>query len=120
MSGRCGTAAMGKLYGNRVSRVRAVDGIGVRPGDSVVVGLGEGALLRASLLVYLLPLAGLLAGAFSGRLLFPAAGEGVVILSGILGFILGFAVLRRRSSQLAADPRLQPVVLRRDCLRHDV
>ena len=41
----------------------------------MIVGLAEGALLRGSLLVYLLPLALLLAGALLGQAAFVGAGE---------------------------------------------
>jgi len=85
----------------------------VQPGDAVMVGLAEGALLRGALLVYLLPLALLLAGALLGQAAFAGAGEEPVILSGATGLGLGFLAARVLSRRWRGDARFQPVVVRR-------
>ena len=59
-SAKGGCAALG---GGRDARVWAVDLIGVERGDEVVVAVPEGSLLGAGALAYLLPVAGLMAGA---------------------------------------------------------
>ena len=109
----CGTAALAKVWGDRRARVRAVSTLPLRPGDAVIVGLAEGALLRGSLLVYLLPLALLLAGALLGQAAFAGAGEEPVILAGTVGLGLGFLVACVVSRRLRSDARFQPVVIRR-------
>lgn len=110
----CGTATLGRLFGNRSSRVRAIDDVGVRPGDCVVVGLEEETLMRASIAVYLAPLAGLVVGAFAAHWLLPGLGEPVVILAGVGGLVSGFLWLRRHAAGIAADPDYQPCILRRE------
>ena len=70
-------------------------------------------MLRGSLLVYLLPLALLLAGALLGQAAFAGAGEEPVILSGAVGLGLGFLAARVVSRRLRSDTRFQPVVMRR-------
>ncbi|MFO1422569.1 MAG: SoxR reducing system RseC family protein [Candidatus Competibacteraceae bacterium] len=112
-SGDCGTAALAKVWGDRRMRVRAVSSLPLRPGDAVIVGLAEGALLRGSLLVYLLPISLLLAGALLGQATFAGAGEEPVVLAGAVGLSLGFLAARVLSRRLRGDARFQPVVMRR-------
>jgi sigma-E factor negative regulatory protein RseC len=109
----CGSAALAKVWGDRPSRVRAISTLPLQPGDTVIVGLAEGALLRGSLLVYLLPLTLLLAGALLGQAAFAGAGEEPVVLAGAAGLGLGFLVARVGSRRWRSDVRFQPVVVRR-------
>ncbi len=109
----CSTAVLAKAWGDRRARVRAISNLSLQPGDSVIVGLAEGALLSGSLLVYLLPLALLLAGAVLGQTVFVGAGDEPVMLSGAVGLGLGFLVARTWSQRWRNDIRFQPVVLRR-------
>ena len=110
----CGTATLAKVWGDRRVRVRAISALPLRPGDAVIVGLVEGALLRGSLLVYLLPLALLLAGALLGQAAFAGAGEEPVILAGAMGLGLGFLAAHIASRRWRSDARFQPVVRRLD------
>jgi sigma-E factor negative regulatory protein RseC len=112
-SGGCGTAVLAKAWGDRRSRVRAVSTLPLQSGDTVIVGLAEGALLRGSLLVYLLPLVLLLAGALLGQAAFAGAGEEPVVLASAVGLGLGFLAARVLSRRLRGDTRFQPVVIRR-------
>lgn len=109
----CGTAALAKIWGGRRARVRAISTLPLQSGDMVIVGLAEGALLRGSLLVYLLPLALLLAGALLGQAAFAGAGEEPVVLAGAVGLGLGFLAAHVISRRLRSDARFQPVVMRR-------
>ena len=109
----CGTATLAKVWGDRRTRVRAISTLSLQPGDAVIVGLAEGALLRGSLLVYLLPLALLLAGALLGQAAFAGAGEEPVILAGAMGLGLGFLAANIASRRWRSDARFQPVVVRR-------
>ncbi len=109
----CGTAVLAKAWGDRRARVRAISNLPLQPGDSVIVGLAEGALLGGSLLVYLLPLVLLLGGAILGQTVFTGAGDQPVMLSGAVGLGLGFLVARTWSRCWQDDARFQPVVLRR-------
>ncbi len=113
----CGTAVLAKAWGDRRVRVRAISDLpSLQPGDNVIVGLAEGALLSGSLLVYLLPLVLLLAGAMLGQAVFAGAGDEPVMLSGAVGLGLGFWVARAWSRRWRDDARFQPVVLRRSAV----
>ncbi|SIT65901.1 positive regulator of sigma(E), RseC/MucC [Ectothiorhodosinus mongolicus] len=107
----CGTSVIAKMFSNRRAMVRVIDPVGVSLGDEVMVGIEESALLRGSLLIYLLPLVFMLLAA----LLAQTAGvpEGGVIALGGLGLLAGFGLLALQNRRMRQDPRYQPVVLRR-------
>ncbi|MCY1286108.1 Protein RseC [compost metagenome] len=107
----CGQGLMDKLgIGSRRGYVRALCDLRLAVGDGVVIGVREDLLVRAALLVYLLPLLAFFVFAVVADRL--ALAEPLIILSGLGGFVLaGFAV-RWRSRRTADDPASQPVVLR--------
>ncbi|HAU4900382.1 TPA: transcriptional regulator, partial [Aeromonas hydrophila] len=83
----------------------------------VRLGIPQASILQGAALVYVLPLFCLLAGALLGQLwLAPllSAGEGVTILSCLLGGLIGFSLVRYFSNRLdqgAYGPRMLGVVL---------
>ena len=56
----CGTAVLGRVLGTRGIQVKARNVSGISAGDRVVIGVRERALVRGSLVVYAVPLVGLL------------------------------------------------------------
>ncbi len=98
--------------GKRLQRVRNT--IGARVGDIVVVSVPDGAVLKAVLFSYLMPLAMALTCASIGMGLAEDFGALVGL---VLGLVLGVAVLRAANSRLAAgrEPllamRIKPVVV---------
>ena len=116
MSQGCGTASLDKWFGRRLSRIEAISEVGVSPGDRVVIGLRDRALVRGSLAVYLAPLLGLLLGALTGELLAPRLGWGAEATSiglGLAGLVAGFTWLRRFAASVRHDRDFQAVILRR-------
>ena len=63
LSQGCGTGALGRLLGKRKRPLLVSSERDLRPGDRVVLSLPEAALARISLLVYGLPILGLVIGA---------------------------------------------------------
>lgn len=106
----CGTASLGRLFNPGPVQVRAQNRAGAREGDAVVVGLQDEILVRSSLVVYLLPLVFMLAGAMMAQAL--AKSEGWVALAGLAGLGAGFAVVALFGRRAARNPRYQAVVLR--------
>jgi sigma-E factor negative regulatory protein RseC len=107
----CGQGLMDKLgVGNRRGYVRALTDLQLDIGDSVAIGIREELLLRGSVLVYLVPLLGLFAGALSIQAL--GGSELQVIGAGLGGLLFSWLYIRWRSLRTADDPALQPVVLR--------
>ena len=102
----CGTSLLATWLPRRRLVFRLRNEIGARPGDTVMVGLDEGQLQRGSLLLYALPLGGLILGAVGGEALFALIGmptELGAVLLGLLGLAaaLGF-VAYISSARLAA------------------
>jgi sigma-E factor negative regulatory protein RseC len=111
----CGTGALSKVLGRRSQRLRVRNPIDARPGDAVVLGIDEQALLRGSLAVYIVPLLAMLAGALLGEVLAPQWGsepETLSLLLGLAGLAAGFFWLHRYNRRLSADERFMAVILR--------
>ena len=86
----CGAAV--QCHGGRNAnkeQARALNRIGARVGDRVTLSLASGTLLSRLAVIYLLPVVGMLAGAFGGM---NGAGERGSILMGLIGFVAGFAI----------------------------
>ncbi|WP_339487630.1 SoxR reducing system RseC family protein [Pseudomonas sp. EL_65y_Pfl2_R95] len=107
----CGQGLLDKLgVDSRRGYVRALSNLQLSVGDHVVIGVREDLLVRGSLLVYLMPLIGLFAAAVLADQL--SLSEPLVILSGFAGLAASWLGVRWRSSRVAEDPQLQPVVMR--------
>lgn len=108
----CGGGVIGRLRGQRLQHLRVALAGPLRPAvdDTVEIGMGEQSMLRASVLAYLVPLAGIVAGAVLGeRLAADAAREAWSIAGAGAGFVLaalGARVLARHPRSGIAEPRL--------------
>jgi sigma-E factor negative regulatory protein RseC len=115
--GGCGTSVLAQVFGARPSRVRVHNRIKALPGERVVVGLPEGAFLRAAFALYAVPLLGLFGGALGGEWLAQRAAaattEPGAVLGGLLGLMAGLLWLRRFSRRADADSPYRAVILRR-------
>jgi len=69
------------------------DGSALIPGQSVTIEVPDGELLRSAAKVYLLPLAGLLAGPALVRWI-GAGSESAALIAAITGVVLGWALAR--------------------------
>ncbi|MGD2136993.1 MAG: SoxR reducing system RseC family protein [Gammaproteobacteria bacterium] len=120
----CGTATLARVLGNRQVRLRVLNRIDARIGDSVVIGIPESGLLRGSVAVYAAPLLGLFAGALAGHLLgggLVADGSDLAAVAGAAaGFAAGLVWLRRFSRRIAVDTAFQPVVLRQQIVARGI
>ncbi len=106
----CGSSVFNRLWHPDNPEFRVDNPIGAASGEAVVVGLPEGALLRASGAAYVIPLLALLSGAGLGQLLGGAGGgEPAAILGGLTGLLLAGLWLKRRRPRQAGHP----VILRR-------
>lgn len=85
----CGTGAIGRLLGNRRKPITIDTDHSLQPGDQVLLSVPEAKLVRASMLVYGLPLLGMLiAGLAAHTLLMLDEWMGVIAALG--GFVTGF------------------------------
>ena len=113
----CGTSVLSGLFKRRHNRLKVLNPIQAAPGQRVIIGLQERAMVSISLAAYLMPLLSLLLGAIG---LQQAAeywqwrgGELASIMGGLSGLIIGLVLLKRFSHRHAYDPSYQAVILRR-------
>ena len=101
----CGSGKLTQLFCGKPRRFRVDNSIDARVGDEVIVSVADGAVLRGIGLVYLLPLALLVAGVLLGSLFatqmeqrdgYAAAGAGIGLIG---GFILSRWIASRRIDQ---------------------
>lgn len=112
--GGCGTSVLARWFARGSAAVRLRTTLPVGVGDAVVVGLDEGELLRASLLLYLVPVVVLVAGAAAGAALAgPGGGDWPAVVGGLAGLAAGLALTRHRSARLSRDGDAGVVLLRR-------
>lgn len=110
----CGSSVFNRLWHPDSPEFLVVNPIDASPGEAVVVGLPEGALLQASGAAYVVPLVALLAGAGLGQGLGQmlggdSSGELAAALGGLTGLLLAGLWLKRRRPGQAGDA----VILRR-------
>ena len=107
----CGQGLMDKLgVGRQRGFVRVLSDLQLALDDVVVIGIREDVLLRTAVLVYLLPLLGLLAGALLASSL--GLTERLVILVSMLNLLFAWLAVRWHCRRTQHDPARQPVVLR--------
>ena len=85
-----------------------------RVGDLAVVSMPAQTIMKASLMAYVIPLAGLFVGMFAGAALFPAHTSTAALTGGLIGLgipllALGVTEKRRRSSS-QWQPTLMEVI----------
>jgi sigma-E factor negative regulatory protein RseC len=107
----CGTASISRWLGPKNTMVTVMNHNGAKVGDQVVIGLEEQALLKSSVLLYLIPLLGLFAGAIGYEMFSVYApllrSELFTILAGFVGLIAGLMWVRR----ITVNKSLTPVIL---------
>lgn len=117
VNGACGTSLLARYLGSRRLSLQARNAVGARPGERVVIGLPEGALLEASALAYLVPLAALVGGAVAGawmaEWIAPTQTQVLSTLVGLGGFAAALAWLVRLIRARSLDERYRPRILRR-------
>ena len=108
MSQGCGTGAIGRLLGNRSRPMLVETEQDLKPGDEVLLGLSEAALVRASLLVYGCPL-GFMIG-FGLLAAVVGLDEPWIAVICIAGFFAGFRYASYLARKLEASP-LTPYIV---------
>jgi sigma-E factor negative regulatory protein RseC len=93
----CGTGALGRLLGHRRKPLLLESERPLQPGDRVTLSLSERALVKASLLVYGLPLCTMLLAGLLAYAAGPLA-EWAIVLFSAGGFLVGFHCASRWSA----------------------
>ncbi len=108
MAQGCGTGAIGRLLGNRSRPLVIETDQDLKPGDEVLLGLSEAALVKASLTVYGLPLVAMVGAGLLAAL--AGLAEIWITLFSIGGFFAGFKYASRKGRSLEAG-RMTPYIL---------
>lgn len=98
----CGTGAIGRLLGDRRKPIIIDTDRPLNPGDLVTLGLSERAVVKASLLLYGLPLIGLVVFSVITQSVL-ALPEWTVVLAAAAGLWFGFEVARQAGARMAQD-----------------
>lgn len=111
----CGTSVLASVVGQKVTQLKVLNSLGAKPGDEVLLGMADNALVTGSLLVYMIPLVMLLLGALAGEGLAGHLGmdaELMPIVGGAAGFALAVLLVRILLQKTSAGLQMQPVMLR--------
>lgn len=108
----CGSGVLAEVLGRRAPELRLANTHGLRSGDRVILGIRDQALVSGALVMYLLPLLGLIGLPVLLGALLSAAPEGALIVAGIAGFVLGLGGVRYWLQRQGR--RLDPVFLGRE------
>ena len=108
----CGTASLEKVLGKRRTQVMVLSQIAVNPGDDVMIGIQESALLRGSFVLYGIPLLLMLLGAVIAEAMILSRTELPVVMGALSGLLAGLFYVALFSRKTQLDPRYQPVILR--------
>ncbi|MDA8093737.1 MAG: SoxR reducing system RseC family protein [Betaproteobacteria bacterium] len=113
--GGCASGTLTKIFGAGRTAFVAANGVDARVGESVIIGVEEGALLSSTVAVYLVPLALLIAGAGLGTALSHRAGNPDLysVLGAAAGLLLGTVWIRIFSATRRTGSRYRPIILGR-------
>lgn len=112
----CGTSLLSKVVGRKFTRIQADNSINADVGDTVVVAIPEDAMLKGSLVMYLIPVLGMFVVALlADYLLAPAVQyrDLVIAATAFSGLMGGALVARSYFSSRASAHLFSPVVLRK-------
>ncbi|HEY0208564.1 SoxR-reducing system protein RseC [Acerihabitans sp.] len=108
-SGSCGTSILNKMGSDSEHQLKVESRHPLVPGQRVEVGITEGSLIRSALLVYMLPLAGLIGCAAIMQAWFNT--DLAAACGGLLGALGGFMLARFIARRIGNDREYQPVIL---------
>lgn len=111
----CGHGLINRISDGKRSYIRVLPG-GQSPGDlsvddQVLISIPEEVILRGSLIVYMLPLLCMLAGAAAAAGFMHGNQDVLAALGAASGFVLGFGLVRWHAACHRDDRSFQPVLL---------
>jgi len=112
----CGTAVLSKVVGRKFSHFKVKNTVDAQVGDTIVIGLPERVLLSGSLLIYFLPVFGMIILALLADFILLAGAPGrdlSIALSAFFGFGLCVLLARWILSSRYSRLRLTPVIIKK-------
>ena len=112
----CGTSVLSKVVGKKFSRFHAINNVGAKVGDTVVVGITEDTLISGSVVMYFIPVLGMIVFALmADYLLMPDYDQRdlyIALLSAV-GLAAGSLFSRWYFSHQSNNHKYTPIVLRK-------
>jgi sigma-E factor negative regulatory protein RseC len=112
----CGTSVLSKVVGRKFTRFQAENTINAEVGDTVVVGIAEDALLKGSLVMYVIPImAMMILALMADYLLVATIGQRdlFIALTAIMGLAVGSLLSKWYFQSRSSFHQFTPVVLRK-------
>jgi sigma-E factor negative regulatory protein RseC len=107
--GSCGTSILNKMGPDAGHQLHVESPYPLVPGQRVEVGITEGSLIRSALLVYMLPLVGLIGCAATMQSLFHT--DLAAAFGGLIGGAAGMLLARFYAQRISHQRQYQPVIL---------
>ena len=116
----CGTSVLSKVVGRKFTQFQAKNNIGAEVGDTVIVGIAEDALLRGSVVIYIMPIMGMLVFALIADyyLVEMAVRDLFIAASGVMGLVFGSLFAKQYFLRKSSANQFSPVVLRKVVLQN--
>ncbi|ORJ24650.1 SoxR-reducing system protein RseC [Rouxiella badensis] len=105
----CGSRVLNELGPQTEHNLQVSSAEPLEPGQKVELGIMEGSLLRSALIVYMLPLFGVIFGGGVLQSLFKA--DVYALMGAVAGGAIGFASARYLASKVSDKAAYQPVIL---------
>jgi len=111
-----GCTAKGSCHGaggEREMEVKAINSVGARVGDRIVLSLETASLLKVTFLIYVFPIVLLIVGAALGQTLAYRIGfspSGLSVLLGFAFFLTALFIIKARANKMARKNAYQPKI----------
>lgn len=112
----CGTSLLSKVIGRKFIRFQALNNVDAVVGDTVIVGIPEDALLKGSLVMYAIPIMGMLIFALLADFALGVNVESrdlMIAASAIMGLVLGALISKGYFQRQSSIQLFSPVILRK-------
>jgi sigma-E factor negative regulatory protein RseC len=116
LSKGCGTSLLAKVVGRKFTHFQAENNINAKVGDTVVVGIAEDALLKGSVMMYILPVVCMLIFALLADYFLVEAiqyRDLMIAASSFMGLVFGSLMSKWYFDRQSSVKRFVPVVLRK-------
>ena len=108
----CGTGIVSKTFSRKFFLTPLKNHLNANINDTVEVGIPEDLIIKASFMLYLLPLACMMICLIIGQALFSDSNEVFSIISALIGLLLGFFITHKYDKKSSQNNELSPVLLR--------
>jgi len=112
----CGTSLLSKVIGRKFTQFQAENIVNAVVGDTVIVGIAEDALLKGSLVMYVIPVFGMLVFALLAEYLLVESTQSrdlMIALSALIGLVFGSFISRWYFQRRSSIKLFSPVILRK-------